>query len=87
MTPKEKADQLTDAYYNMLPLERYVITRDGNLAWEYNSWEEAKRCALRAVYEIIETLNDDIRDLDVRGNVLLDLIDYWREVKNELKNL
>jgi hypothetical protein len=25
--------------------------------------------------------------LDVRGNVLLDLIDYWREVKQEIQKL
>ena len=27
------------------------------------------------------------RDLDVRGNILLDLIDYWREVKQEIEKL
>ena len=37
--------------------------------------------------EIIRILSEDIRDLDVRGNVLLDLIEYWIEVKQELKNL
>ena len=47
----------------------------------------AKKCALITVDEIIKTLNEDIRDLDVRGNVLLDLIDYWREVKEEINNL
>jgi len=28
-----------------------------------------------------------IRDLDVRGNVLLDLIEYWIEVKQEIEKL
>ena len=27
------------------------------------------------------------RDIDVRGNILLDLIDYWREVKKEIEKL
>lgn len=45
---------------------------------------KGKECALIAVDTTIQTLNEDIRDLDVRGNVLLDLIDYWREVKQEI---
>jgi hypothetical protein len=51
--------------------------------WMY----QAKGCALIAVDEIINTLNSDIRDLDVRGNILLDLIEYWREVKEEIEKL
>ena len=51
--------------------------------WMY----QAKGCALIAVDEIINTLNSDIRDLDVRGNILLDLIEYWREVKQEIDKL
>jgi hypothetical protein len=47
----------------------------------------AKQCALIAVDETIRTLNEDIRDIDVRGNILLDLIDYWREVKKEIEKL
>jgi len=87
MTPKEKATQLCDAFYQKLPLERYVTTTDGDLSWEYNSWKRAKECALIAVDETIRTLNEDIRDIDVRGNILLDLIDYWKEVKQEIKKL
>lgn len=51
--------------------------------WMY----QAKGCALIAVEETIRTLNEDIRDLDVRGNILLDLIEYWREVKQEIDKL
>lgn len=47
----------------------------------------AKQCALIAAEETIRTLNEDIRDLDVRGNILLDLIEYWREVKQEIEKL
>jgi len=47
----------------------------------------AKQCALIAVDETIRTLNEDIRDLDVRGNVLLDLIEYWIEVIQEIEKL
>lgn len=53
----------------------------------YTSKFEVKQCASIAVDEIINTLNSDIRDLDVRGNILLDLIEYWREVKQEIDKL
>lgn len=76
MTPKEKAEQLIDKYFDL------------NYRWDgvYND-SLAKDGALIAVNEIIRTLNEDIRDLDVRGNVLLDLIEYWQEVKQEIEKL
>ena len=46
-----------------------------------------KECCHIAVDEIIQTLNYDIRDLDVRGSVLIDLIIYWEEVKKEIDKL
>lgn len=46
-----------------------------------------KECCHIAVDEIIQTLNYDIRDLDVRGSVLIDLIIYWRDVKEEINKL
>ena len=55
--------------------------------WSEDADEDAKQCALTAVDEIIQTLNYDIRDLDVSGNVLLDLIKYWKQVKEEIEKL
>jgi hypothetical protein len=46
-----------------------------------------KECCHIAVDEIIQTLNYDIRDLDVMGSVLIDLIVYWRDVKEEINKL
>jgi hypothetical protein len=46
-----------------------------------------KECCHITVDQIIETLNYDIRDLDVRGSVLIDLIIYWRQVKEEINKL
>jgi hypothetical protein len=46
-----------------------------------------KECCHIAVDQIIETLNNDIKDLDVRGSVLIDLIIYWRQVKEEINKL
>ena len=80
MTPKEKAIELYSRYYNRI---------EHKLSEEYSPYEKdvVKECVLLAVDEIIQTLNYDIRDLDVRGNVLLDLIHYWKEVKQEINKL
>ena len=76
MTPKEKADELVKKIYKVMSNSVSDITL-----------YLAKQCALIAVDETIRTLNEDIRDIDVRGNILLDLIDYWREVKQEIEKL
>lgn len=78
MTPKEQAEQIYEKFFYSIP----SFSDEGQL--EHNL---SKQCALIAVDETIRTLNEDIRDLDVRGNVLLDLIEYWREVKQEIKKL
>ena len=46
-----------------------------------------KECCHITVDRIIETLNHDIKDLDVRGSVLIDLIIHWRQVKEEIEKL
>lgn len=80
MTPQQKAKELVDRF---TPHAYGVWDKNGSLQKRYH----AIQCAKIAVDEIINTLNYDIRDLDVRGNVLLDLIHYWREVKQEIEKL
>ena len=80
MTPKEKATQLCDAFYQKLPLERYVTTTDGDLSWEYNSWQRAKECALIAVDEIEKEV------IRLFGNYP-NISDYYRELKQEIEKL
>jgi hypothetical protein len=77
MTPKEKAKQLCDAFYQKLPLEMYVTTTDGDLSWEYNSWKNAKECALIAVGEL----------LILAGFYDKKVWDYLEEVKQEIEKL
>ena len=77
MTPKEKAEELIRKYdcgglTTFLGHDVKIIS---------------KQCAIIAVDETIRTLNEDIRDIDVRGNILLDLIEYWQEVKQEIEQL
>ena len=81
MTPQEKAKQLVDDYYNILPLDKYVITKDYFLSWEYNAWKEAKKCAIRAVDEIMKECWDH-REIDLQAGY-----DYWNEVKHEIEKL
>jgi hypothetical protein len=85
MTPKEKADELVIKMYQPLPASKESVKGKEHLY--YNQFSAAKQCALISVDEIINTLNYDIRDLDVRGNILLDLIKFWREVKKEIELL
>jgi hypothetical protein len=83
MTPKEKANELVDKFYQRFPLKMDVITTRGDLSWEYDNWQEAKQCALIAVDEVIlanphsNPLNTDVYST----------MDYWEEVKQELNKL
>ena len=81
MTPKEKAEKLVDKFSP----HSYcgACEEDDERMRDYHS----KQCAIIAVDEIINTLNKDIRDIDVVGNILLDLIEYWQEVKQEIEKL
>ena len=81
MTPKEKAEELVDKYYNILPFDKYVITKDEDLSWEYNDWEEAKKCALIAVDEILNTIEYSSQADE------LSKVNYWQEVKQEIEKL
>ena len=74
MTPKERAIDIVDKF-------------QCDSRYDQLPTEIAKIYALKAVYEIIRTLNYDIRDLDVRGSVLLDLIKYWEQVQEEIELL
>ena len=84
MTPKEKAIHLCDMFYQKLPLERYVITTDGDLSWEYNNWKTAKECALIAVEEMLSELYHIAYDDDDYGEWKMK---YWQEVKQEIEKL
>jgi len=74
MTQKEKAKELVDNFYQLFPLEMYVTITEGDLSWEYNGWQQSKKCALIAVDEILEVCRLE-RDW------------YWQEVKHEIQKL
>jgi hypothetical protein len=75
LTPKQKAIELVDKFYQRFPLTMDVITTRGDLSWEYDSWKEAKQCALIAVDELLLLITYQ------------PTIDYWNEVKQEIEKL
>ena len=81
LTNPTPARNLINKFYYQLPNNGSL--NQGLMSCE-RRYNEAITCAILCVEEIIGTLNRDIRDLDVRGNVLLDLIEYWREIETEL---
>lgn len=84
LTAEEQAKDLVLTFYYSLPNNGYQNHGINSCESRYR---EGVSCAMIAVKRIIKTLNEDIRDLDVRGSILLDLIDYWREVLIEIEKL
>ena len=78
MTPKEKAKELVDKF------ENYVETED--FFGDSRVLENSKQCALIAVDEILNVL-EEIPDLKVEGNILLDKIEYYKGVLMEVDML
>jgi len=90
MTPKEKATSIVDTMY-------LIISNNGQFTGEHSipfKFEEAKKCALIAVDEIIESRKDD----RMFGDTLLSTsseyynphpmyITYWLQVKQEIEKL
>jgi CRISPR/Cas system CMR-associated protein Cmr3 (group 5 of RAMP superfamily) len=84
MTPKEKAIQLFGHF--LFQNESVDDPCYGFVLIKLND-SLAKKCAITSVDFTIQTLSQDIRDVDVRGNILLDLINYWIDVKQEIQKL
>jgi hypothetical protein len=76
MTPKEKAKELVDKFYQTTPNEAWINEPLG-IAEEYKAWNQAKQCALIAVDEIIQAIEDIFETLDER--------EYWQSVKQEIQ--
>jgi hypothetical protein len=74
MIPKDKAYQLVTRFYLALP-NNGSQTGINNV---HQRWEEGKKCAAMAVDEMTATLYD---------NDLMQMWDYWKEVKQEIENI
>ena len=84
MTAKEKAEELVDKFYQTTPNE-YFVNEPIGIKGRYKSWEQAKQCALIAVDEIINGYEFD--SLDIEHKRIMDNINFWDEVKQEIERL
>ena len=84
MTPKEKAEELVDKFYQTTPNE-YFVNEPIGIKGRYKSWEQAKRCALIAVDEIREALI--YGKLDDSPYTSLEARQFYLQVKQEIQNL
>ena len=76
MTPKEKAFELVDTY-------KFVLwSEDTQCGEEILCTGIAKRCALIAVDEIL-----DVDYFDMSEEHFENIMEYWEQVKNEIKKL
>jgi hypothetical protein len=81
MTPKEKANELVDKFYQTTPNEAWINEPLG-ISEEYKAWKQAKQCALIAVDEIIKALPPSSYGLEFVAK-----IDFWTNVKQEIEKL
>jgi|LakMenEpi05May12_1017382.scaffolds.fasta_scaffold20375_2 hypothetical protein len=87
MTPKEKAMELVDKFYQTTPNESWINQPIG-LKKEYKAWEQSKQCALIAVDEIINIcpfIGIDFAKSE--GAKESDAKEYWQEVKQEINQI
>ena len=81
MTSKEKAKELVDNFYQLFPLDKDVITTDGELHWEYNDWQQSKKAALIAVDEMLDFRNGLYMN---EGSIVHQ---YLMDIKQEIEKL
>lgn len=74
MTPKEKAQELVDKYWQL----NYDVDGTTNEKW-------AKKGALIAVDEILQGYEFD--SLDIEHKRIMDNINYWDKIKQEIEKL
>ena len=74
MTPKEKANELYLKFHQFTPAE------------DEFEHKYTKQCALIAVDEIIDLLNNALIQWHILGTED-DILDYWQQVKEEIQKL
>lgn len=83
MTPKEKAKELVDTFYQTTPNKAWYNPPLGSTSMEYKAWWQAKECALSAVDGIL----NDVGAKDWSGDIACEGRNYWQEVKKEIEKL
>ena len=81
MTPKQKAKDLVDRFYQITPNETWINEPLGEFMETYTAWGQAKQCALIAVKEIKEAI--DWHEYEYPNETF----DHWEQVEQEIQNL
>lgn len=86
MTEKEKAKQLYDKYYHHS--NGTVI----NIVWgdteQYESSEVRRRNTKACAIYAVDLMLTEFKDIEFNyGYELIDVLDYWGKVKQELENM
>lgn len=77
MTIKKKAEELINYYYNLSRGDTF-----------YERLDNAKQCALKAVYNTIDEISDISVEPEIKGSAKLDVyLRYWNDVKQEIEKL
>jgi hypothetical protein len=84
MAPREKARELIDKMYYC---QRYVDGEKNYIHIPLEAYKRAKQCALRAVDEILNLMNDIWMDSFTVGESDNKFWNYWQEVKEEIDKL
>jgi hypothetical protein len=82
MTPKEKAKELVDKFFEYSYRVKWDIDKN---KWEHN-FDQSKQCALIAVDEIIKsTPHSPSKPLSITPHFIA--FKYWQLVKQEIEEL
>ncbi len=79
MTPKEKAEELVIKMYQPLPASKEA--EKGKEHLYYNQYNAAKKCALIAVDEMLDSHYTILNGVKPTTHI------YWQEVKQEIELL
>jgi hypothetical protein len=82
MTPKEKARELVNQFLEKIPFADTNVYKD----WKKEMNDKAKQCALIAVDEV-QQLIKDLSSCKNRFIYIIDEMNYWQEVKQEIEKL
>jgi alpha-L-arabinofuranosidase len=82
MTPKEKAEELVDIYIDITETWSFNGIHTTNV----KNYDLSKQCALIAVYET-QQLIKDLSSCKNRFIYIVDEMNYWIEVKQEIEKL
>ena len=89
MTPKEKAQELVDKFYQTTPNEAWYFPPVGSItSSNYSAWEQAKKCALIAVDEILNNnCGSHTGESNATNNEIYCDAYYWEQVKSKIESL